>query len=138
MDIFDPVLLARLQFAFTIAFHILFPTLTMGLGVFLLIVETQWLRTHDRLYYQLYRFWTKVFALAFGMGVVTGVVLSFEIGTNFSRFSEATGNVLGPLFGYEVLTAFFLEAGFLGIMLFGWQRVGDKLHFLATVMVAFG
>jgi len=138
MDILDPVLLARLQFAFTIAFHILFPTLTMGLGVFLLIVEARWLYSRDPLYYRLYRFWAKVFALAFGMGVVTGVVLSFEIGTNFSRFSEVTGNVVGPLFAYEVLTAFFLEAGFLGIMLFGWQRVGDKLHFFATVMVALG
>jgi len=138
MEIFDPVLLARLQFAFTIAFHILFPTLTIGLALFLVLVEVQWLRTRDALYYGLYRFWAKVFALAFGMGVVTGVVLSFQIGTNFSRFSEVTGNVLGPLLGYEVLTAFFLEAGFLGIMLFGWERVGDKLHFLATTLVTLG
>ncbi len=138
MAILDPILLARLQFAFTIAFHILFPTLTIGLSLFLPIVEAQWLRTRDSLYYRLYRFWAKVFALAFGMGVVTGVVLEFEIGTNFSRFSEVTGNVLGPLFAYEVMTAFFLEAGFLGIMLFGWERVGHKLHFFATVMVALG
>lgn len=134
----DAVLLARLQFAFTIAFHILFPTLTIGLGAFLVLLEALWLSTHDRTYELLYKFWTKVFALAFGMGVVTGVVLSYEVGTNWSRFADVTGNVLGPLLTYEVLSAFFLEAGFVGIMLFGWGRVGPQTHFFATVMVAFG
>jgi len=135
---FDAAVLARLQFAFTIAFHILFPTLTIGLGGFLVIVEAAWLRTGDRVYEQLYRFWVKIFALAFGMGVVTGVVLSYEIGTNFSRFADMTGNVLGPLFGYEVLSAFFLEAGFIAIMLFGWDLVSRRAHFFATVMVVVG
>ncbi len=134
----DAVLLARLQFAFTIAFHILFPTLTIGLGAFLVLLEALWLATRDRTYELLYKFWTKVFALAFGMGVVTGVVLSYEVGTNWSRFADVTGNVLGPLLTYEVLSAFFLEAGFVGIMLFGWGRVGPRMHFFATVMVAFG
>ncbi len=134
----DAALLARLQFGFTIAFHILFPTLTIGLGGFLVIVEAAWLRTGDAVFERLYRFWVRIFALAFGMGVVTGVVLSYEIGTNFSSFADATGNVLGPLFGYEVLTAFFLEAGFIGIMLFGWGRVGRRAHFVATLMVVGG
>jgi cytochrome d ubiquinol oxidase subunit I len=137
MDI-DPVLLSRLQFAFTIAFHILFPTLTIGLACFLALVEGLWLRTKDTRWRDLYRFWVKVFALAFGMGVVSGIPMSFQFGTNFSTFSTATGNVIGPLLGYEVLTAFFLEASFLGIMLFGWKRVGPGLHFVATLMVAFG
>jgi cytochrome d ubiquinol oxidase subunit I len=135
---FDAVLLSRIQFGFTLAFHILFPTLTIGLGLLLAIVEAQWLRTRDEAWKALWRFWSHIFALAFGMGVVSGVVLSFEFGMNFSRFSEATGDVLGPLLGYEVLTAFFLEAGFLGIMLFGWKLVGDRIHFMATCMVAIG
>ena len=135
---FDAVILARLQFAFTIAFHILFPALTIGLGAFLVLVEGLWLATGDRAYELLYKFWTKVFALAFGMGVVTGVVLSYEVGTNWSRFADVTGNILGPLLSYEVLSAFFLEAGFVGIMLFGWNRVGPRMHFFATAMVAFG
>ena len=135
---FDPVLLSRVQFAVTIGFHILFPTLTIGLASFLLIVEVQWLRTGDPAWRSLFRFWVKLFALAFGMGVVSGIVLSYEIGTNFAPYARATANVLGPLFGYEVLTAFFLEAGFLGIMLFGWDRVGPRLHVLATAMVAAG
>jgi cytochrome d ubiquinol oxidase subunit I len=134
----DAALLARLQFGFTVAFHILFPTLTIGLGGFLVYVEAAWLRTGDTVFERLYRFWVKIFALAFGMGVVTGVVLSYEIGTNFSGFADATGNVLGPLFGYEVLTAFFLEAGFVGIMLFGWGRVSPRAHFIATLMVVAG
>ena len=134
----DVTLLARLQFGFTIAFHILFPTLTIGLGGFLAFVEAAWLRTGEPVFEQLYKFWVKIFALAFGMGVVTGVVLSYEIGANFSRFADATGNVLGPLFGYEVLSAFFLEAGFIGIMLFGWGRVDRRVHFVATLMVVGG
>ncbi|MGE0667347.1 MAG: cytochrome ubiquinol oxidase subunit I [Sphingomonadales bacterium] len=137
MDV-DPVLLSRLQFAFTIAFHILFPTLTIGLACYLALMEGLWLRTKDTRWRDLYRFWVKVFALSFGMGVVSGIPMSFQFGTNFSTFSTATGNVIGPLLGYEVLTAFFLEASFLGIMLFGWKRVGPGLHFFATLMVAFG
>ena len=135
---FDALYLSRIQFAFTTAFHILFPTLTIGLAVFLVVLEALWLRTGQDTYYRLYRFWVKIFALAFGIGVVSGVVLSFEFGLNFSEFSNFAGDVLGPLVGYEVLTAFFMEAGFLGIMLFGWRRVGPGLHFLATVLVAIG
>ena len=135
---FDAALFSRLQFAFTIGFHILFPTLTIGLGGFLVLVEALWLKTGDPVYEQLYKFWTKVFALAFGMGVVTGVVLSYEVGTNWSRFADVTGNVIGPLFIYEVLSAFFLEAGFVGIMLFGWNRVSPRMHLFATFMVSFG
>lgn len=134
----DAVLLSRIQFGFTVGFHILFPTLTIGLAAFLAFVEWRWLRTRDDVYLAQYRFWVRIFALGFGMGVVSGVVLSYEFGTNFSRFSAATGDILGPLLSYEVLTAFFLEAGFLGIMLFGWNRVGPRLHFTATLMVAVG
>lgn len=135
---FDAILLSRLQFAFTLGFHILFPTLTLGLAPFLVVLEVLWLRTGKAVYMRLYRFWAKLFGLAFGMGVVTGVVLSFEFGTNFAPFSQATGNVLGPLFAYEVLMAFFLEAGFLPVMLLGWGRVGARLHLFATCMVALG
>lgn len=135
---FDAILLSRLQFALTLGFHILFPTLTLGLAPFLVLLEALWLRSGKELYMRLYRFWARLFGLAFGMGVVTGVVLSFEFGTNFAGFSQATGNVLGPLFAYEVLMAFFLEAGFLPVMLLGWGRVGVRLHFFATCMVALG
>lgn len=134
----DTVMLSRVQMAVTLAFHIIFPTLSMGLAVFLAIIEALWLRTRDRLYFHIYRFWVKVFGLSFGLGVVSGIVLSFELGTNFSGFSDATGNVLGPLLGYEVMTAFFLEASFLGVMLFAWHRVGNRLHFAATCIVASG
>ncbi len=137
MDL-DPVILSRLQFAFTIGFHILFPSLTIGLAVFLTYVEARWLATGDTVWRDLYRFWVKIFALAFGMGVVTGIPMSFQFGTNWSEFSLNAGNVIGPLLGYEVLTAFFLEASFLGIMLFGWNRVGPRLHFVATLAVAVG
>jgi cytochrome bd ubiquinol oxidase subunit I len=134
----DMVLLARIQFAFTIAFHIIFPSFTIGLASYLAVIEALWLRTGKPLYRELYKFWVKIFAVSFGMGVVSGVVLSFQLGTNWSVFSELTGNVLGPLLGYEVLTAFFLEASFLGIMLFGWNKVGPKLHFASTCIVAVG
>src|SRR5262245_48319685 len=137
MDL-DATTLARIQFGFTIAFHILFPTLTIGLGVFLVGVEALWLKTRNPAYFRLYRLWAKVFALGFGMGVVSGIVLSYQFGTNFSRFSAITGPVLGPLLSYEVLTAFFVEAGFIGVMLFGWKKVGPRLHFLATCLVALG
>jgi len=135
---FNADVLSRIQFAFTISFHIVFPTITIGLAIFIAVLEGIWLKTANPLYLQLCKFWSKLFALTFGMGVVSGVVLSYEFGTNFSRFSEATGNVLGPLMGYEVLTAFFLEAGFLGVMLFGWNKVGARLHFFSTCLVALG
>lgn len=135
---FDPVLLSRIQFAFTISFHILFPAFTIGLASWLAVLEALWLKTHKSIYKELYQFWVKIFAVTFGMGVVSGVVLSYQIGTNWSGFSDKVGNVLGPLFAFEVLTAFFLESSFLGIMLFGWGRVSRKMHFLSTVTVAFG
>ncbi len=134
----DAVFLSRVQFGFTIGVHILFPTLTMGLAVFVAALEGRWLMTRDAFFLRAAQFWTRILALSFGMGVVTGVVLSYEIGTNWGQFSRDTGNIVGPLMSYEVLTAFFLEAGFLGIMLFGWRRVGPKLHFFATAMVALG
>ncbi|MBZ9612440.1 cytochrome ubiquinol oxidase subunit I [Rheinheimera maricola] len=134
----DAALLSRLQFAFTVSFHIIFPSITIGLATLIAIWEGLWLKTANPVYLQLAKFWIKPFAITFGMGVVSGIVLSYEFGTNFSEFSRITGAVLGPLMAYEVLTAFFLEAGFLGIMLFGWQRVGPKLHFFATVVVAIG
>ena len=134
----DAVFLSRIQFAVTTMFHILFPVLTIGLALYLVVVEFLWLMTKQEVYYRLYRFWVKIFAINFGVGVVSGVVLEFEFGTNFSRFSQAVGNVFSPLLGFEVMTAFFLEAGFLGIMLFGWERVHRNLHFLATCLVAFG
>lgn len=134
----DAVLLSRMQMAFTLSFHILFPTLTIGLAVFLAILESLWLKTGDEFYRRHYHFWVKLFALTFGVGVVSGVVLSYEFGTNFGRFSAIAGSVVGPLMSYEVLTAFFMEAGFLGIMLFGWNRVGKGLHYTATLLVAAG
>lgn len=137
MDL-DPILLSRLQFAFVVSFHILFPSFTIGLASWLAVLEALWLKTGRQDYAELYRFWVKIFALSFGMGVVSGIVMSFQFGTNWSGFSDATGNILGPLLAYEVMTAFFLEATFLGIMLFGWGRVPKGLHFFATLMVAFG
>ncbi|MBS0013574.1 MAG: cytochrome ubiquinol oxidase subunit I [Desulfobacterales bacterium] len=134
----DPVFLARVQFAFTVSFHILFPSFTIGLASWLAVLEWRWLRTGKQVYADVYKMWVKIFAVTFGMGVVSGVVLSFQFGTNWSIFSDAGGNVIGPLLGYEVLTAFFLEASFLGIMLFGWNRVSPRLHFAATVIVAAG
>jgi len=130
--------LARIQFAFTVSFHILFPAITIGLASFLAVLEGLWLKTHDNTYRDLYHFWSKIFAVNFGMGVVSGLVMAYEFGTNWSRFSDFAGAITGPLLTYEVLTAFFLEAGFLGVMLFGWNRVGRGLHFFSTVMVAVG
>src|SRR6266545_2693474 len=127
----DPLVLARLQFAFTVSFHIVFPTISIGLALFLAIVEALWLRTGDLVYRQIYRFWLNIFAMSFAISVVTGVVMSFQFGLTFARFSQFAGSVIGPLIAYETLTAFFLEAGFLGIMLFGENRVGPKLHFFA-------
>lgn len=134
----DSVLLARIQFAFTIAFHIIFPAFTIGLANWLAVIEWRWLKTGNVVFEQIYKMWVKIFAICFGMGVVSGVVMSYHFGTNWSVFSSTVGNVIGPLLGYEVLTAFFLEASFLGIMLFGWNKVGPKMHFAATCIVAVG
>jgi len=130
--------LARIQFGFTIAFHIIFPAITIGLASYLAMLEACWLRTRQPVYHNMYDFWAKIFAVAFGMGVVSGVVMAYQFGTNWSLFSDYAGSIVGPLLAYEVLTAFFLEAGFLGVMLFGWNRVGPALHFISTLMVALG
>ena len=135
---FDPVLLARLQFAFTISFHIIFPSFTIGLSAYIATLETLGLFTGKEHYRRIARFWTKIFAVSFAMGVVSGVVLSYELGTNWSRFSQVAGNIIGPLAGYEVLTAFFLEATFLAVLLFGGDRVPQWLHVLSAIFVAIG
>ncbi|MPZ57304.1 MAG: cytochrome ubiquinol oxidase subunit I [Rhizobiales bacterium] len=137
MDL-DPVLLARLQFAFTISFHIIFPSFTIGLAAYIATLEVMWSWTGQDRYRRVARFWTKIFAVSFAMGVVSGIVLSYELGTNWSRFSAAFGNIIGPLAGYEVLTAFFLEATFLGILLFGGDRVPRWLHVFSAIAVATG
>ena len=134
----DALILSRIQFAFVIAFHILFPAFTIGLAAFLAVCEGLWLWTKRDVFKRLYLHWVKIFALAFAMGVVSGVVMSYQFGTNWSVFADKTGSVIGPLLGYEVLTAFFLEATFLGVMLFGWKRVGNRLHFISTCAVAIG
>lgn len=131
-------ILARLQFAFTVSFHFLFPAFTIGLASFLATLEVLWLWKKDAVYLRVFDYWKTIFAIVFGMGVVSGIVMSYQFGTNWAAFADKAGPVLGPLMGYEVLTAFFLEAGFLGIMLFGLKRVGPGLHFFATVMVALG
>lgn len=138
LDYFDPVILARIQFAFTVSFHIIFPAFTIGLASFLVVILGLKLKTGEKVYDDIYNLWVKVFALSFGMGVVSGLVLSYQFGTNWSGFSHRVGNVLGPVIGYEVLTAFFLEASFLGIMLFGRNKVSPKMHFIATCIVAVG
>ena len=131
-------LLARLQFAFTAAFHYLFPPLSIGLGVVLVMMEGAWLRTRDPLYHNMARFWTKVFGLIFGLGVATGIVLEFEFGTNWATYSRFVGDVFGSALAAEGIFAFFLESGFLAILLFGWDKVGPRLHFFATCMVTLG
>lgn len=135
---FDPTLLSRIQFAFTISFHIIFPALTIGLSSWLAVIEGLWLFTGQQVYQEIYKLWVKIFAVSFALGVVSGVVMSYQFGTNWSGFSDRTGNVLGPLFAFEVLTAFFLEASFLGIMIFGWKRVTRGMHFASTLIVAIG
>ncbi|QTL02660.1 cytochrome ubiquinol oxidase subunit I [Aquabacter sp. L1I39] len=134
----DPVLLARFQFAFTVSFHFIFPAFTIGLASYLAVLNGLWLATGRQVFLSVYQYWLKIFALSFAMGVVSGIVMSYQIGTNWSVYADRTGPVLGPLMAYEVLSAFFLEAGFLGVMLFGLNRVGKGLHFFATVMVMLG
>ncbi len=134
----DPLLLARAQFAANMSFHILFPTISIALGWTLLFMRLRWLRTHDDAWLAAYRFWTKVFALSFALGVVSGITMSFQFGTNWPGYMERVGDIAGPLLGYEVLTAFFLEASFLGIMLFGHGRVSERVHLISTFLVAFG
>lgn len=137
-DGFTAETLARMQFAFTISFHIIFPAFSFGVASYLAVLNGLWLWSEDRTYLTLFNYWKKIFAVAFGMGVVSGIVMSYQFGTNWAVFADKTGPILGPLMAYEVLSAFFLEAGFLGIMLFGRERVGDKLHMFATAMVAVG
>ena len=135
---FDAIHLARMQFGFTMAFHILFPAFSIGLASYLMVLEGLWLRTGRPVYLDLFRYWLKIFSLGFAMGVVSGVVMSYQFGTNWSQFADRAGPVVGPVMAYEVLTAFFLEAGFLGVMLFGMGRVSRRMHFAATCIVAFG
>lgn len=138
MEWFDAHNLARLQFAFTVSFHIIFPSFSIGLASYLAVLNGLHLITGKQVYLTLFNYWKKIFAVAFGMGVVSGIVMSYEFGTNWSVFADKVGPVIGPLMGYEVMSAFFLEAGFLGVMLFGRDRVGPRLHFFATLMVAAG
>ena len=134
----DPLTLARIQFGANITFHILFPTISIALAWVLLFFRWRWLATHDAPWLAAYRFWTKVFALSFALGVVSGITMSFQFGTNWPGFMERVGNIAGPLLGFEVLTAFFLEAGFLGVMLFGHGKVSERVHLMSTCLVAFG
>ncbi|MFL4518847.1 cytochrome ubiquinol oxidase subunit I [Stenotrophomonas pavanii] len=134
----DALILSRIQFGFLISFHVLFPAFTIGLASWLGFVEWRWLRTRNPVWRELFFFWQKIFAVSFGMGVVSGIVMAFQFGTNWPRLSQVAGTVIGPLLTYEVLTAFFLEASFLGVMMFGWGRVSPRLHFLSTCMVALG
>src|SRR5438046_3311286 len=138
----DVVILARMQFAANITFHILFPSITIALGWVLLFFRLKHLRATDPQqkldWLRAYRLWTKIFALTFALGVVSGVTMSFQFGTNWPGYMERVGNIAGPLLGYEVLTAFFLEAGFLGVMLFGHGKVSERVHLAATALVAFG
>ena len=138
MDALDPVVLARLQFAANITFHILFPTISIAMGWFLLFFKTRFVATGQQHWMDAYQFWVKIFALTFALGVVSGITMSFQFGTNWPGFMNTVGNVAGPLLAYEVLTAFFLEATFLGIMLFGRGRVSEGVHTLATWLVALG
>ncbi len=134
----DAVMLARIQFGFTVAFHFIFPAFTIGLASYLAVLNGMFLWTKDEAYLRLFKYWLKIFAISFAMGVVSGIVMSYQFGTNWSVFSDLAGPVIGPLMAYEVLTAFFLEAGFLGIMLFGREKVGNGLHMVACLMVAVG
>src|SRR5258708_10789010 len=134
----DAVVLARAQFAFTMSFHIVFPAFSIGLASYLAVLEALWLWTGREVFINLFNYWLKIFAITFGMGVVSGIVISYQFGTNWAVFADKAGPIVGPLMGYEVLTAFFLEAGVLGIMLFELKRVGPGLHLFATLMVPVG
>jgi cytochrome d ubiquinol oxidase subunit I len=134
----DALFLSRIQFAFTIAYHILFPALNIGLGCYLFCLEWKWFKTRNPIYKSQHDFWLKIFSLSFGVGVVTGVMMAYQFGTNWAHFIRVTGNIVGPLMAYEILTAFFLEAGFLGIMLFGRNRVSEKMYLFANGIVCFG
>jgi cytochrome bd ubiquinol oxidase subunit I len=134
----ETVLLSRIQFALTIGYHILWPAYSIGISAFIVLLNALWLKTGRPVYRDLLRFWIHLFALGFAMGVVTGVVISYEVGTNWSGYANKVSNVIGPFFTYEVMTAFFLEAGFIGIMLFGLNRVSKGMHFVSCVMVALG
>src|SRR6185503_11567204 len=134
----DVEILARIQFAFTISFHYIYPPLSIGLGMMLVIFEGMYLRTGKKIYEMMTRFWIKIFALIFGIGVATGIIMEFEFGTNWAVYSKYVGDVFGSALASEGLFAFALESGFLGILIFGWNRVGPKVHFFSTVMVAFG
>src|SRR6056297_2296603 len=137
-QLLDPILLSRIQFAFVVSFHAIFPVFSIGIASFVALLEALYYKTGDDVYARLSAFWTKIFAIAFGMGVVSGIVMSFQFGTNWSNFSYATANFLGPVLSYEVITAFFLEASFLGVLLFGRDRVPPGIHLLAACMVALG
>ncbi len=134
----DPVILSRLQFVWVVAWHILLPAFTVGLASYMAMLETLYFFTGRRIYLAVSKFWTRIFAISFGMGVVSGIIMPFQFGTNWSRFADATGDVLGPLFAYEGLTAFFLEAAFLGVLLFGRKLVPTWMHLVSALMVAFG
>ena len=130
----DPLLLARVQFAANMSFHILFPTISIGMGWWLVFFRARWLRTRDERWLIAWRYWTKIFALTFALGVVSGITMSFQFGTNWPGYMERVGNIAGPLLAYEILTAFFLEAGFLGVMLFGHGKVRERVHLMATFL----
>lgn len=134
----NTVALSRMQFALTAIFHMLWPVLTTGMGIYLVIVEGMWLKTRNPDYYHHARFWAKLYVLNFGIGVASGLPMEFQFGTNWAPFSEAVGDFFGSILGFEASMAFMLEAGFLGIMLFGWERVNPVIHYFATIMVAFG
>src|ERR1700721_1088046 len=134
----DPVILSRLQFFWVVSFHILLPAFTVGLACYIAVLEAFYLKTKDVTYFRISIFWTKIFAVSFGLGVVTGIVMPFQFGTNWSRFSDTASNVISPLLAYEGLTAFFLEATFLGILLFGRKLVPPFMHFIAAALVAVG
>src|SRR6056297_3640072 len=134
-QLLDPILLSRIQFAFVVSFHAIFPVFSIGIASFVALLEGLYYKTNNEAYSRLSAFWTKIFAIAFGMGVVSGIVMSFQFRTNWSNFAQATANFLGPVLSYEVVTAFFLEAAFLGVLLFGRDRVPAGMHLTAAGMV---
>src|SRR5471030_3056961 len=134
----DVLTLSRIQFGATVAFHYIYPPLSIGLGVMLVIMEAAWLKTKNPIYHQMARYWTKVFSLTFAIGVATGIVMEFEFGTNWATYSRFVGDVFGSALASEGIFAFFLESGFLAVLLFGWDKVPKRLHFISTILVAFG